>query len=183
MDGQVRYHRFRYHLGCGFATPEDTVLDIGSGSGYGTAMLSEVAKKVIGIEKEQPEIDAAIKNYKRSNNEFICGNLETMSLPEADVAVAFEVFEHLYKPMDFIEKLAGKVKKYIVFSVPVGQNLVWVEEANEYQQERDSTHKSVFATGHEIIDLLETLGWLELYYLRIGVTFIGAVYNPEFICD
>lgn len=181
MDGQTRFHRFRYHLGRGFVTGKDLVLDIGSGCGYGTAMLSEVAMYVIGIEKEKAEVDGAIKNYKLENNEFVCADLETMFIPKCDVACAFEIVEHLYKPKDFIQKLKEKTKKFIIFSVPIGERLVWVEEANEYQAEKDSCHKSVFNNKDEIMNMFVDDNWKEFMGIQVGVTFIGIVYNKNSI--
>src|SRR5678816_3253244 len=103
MDGAVRQHRFRYHLARGFIKAGDTVLDVGSGSGYGVDLYSDIAFLVTGVEMEQDEVERATEKYPLVN--FVCDNLETMDLPLCDVSSAFEIIEHLYKPQEFINKL------------------------------------------------------------------------------
>ncbi len=181
MSGQVLLHRFRYRLGRGFVEPKDTVLDLGSGSGYGTEILSRVAKKVIGIEISKADVSEAQKKYQKPNVEFICDSLETMVLPQCDVACAFEVIEHLYDVPPFVKKLKEVTKKFIVLSVPLGQKTIWVEEAKEFQEEGDRTHHASFPSEVYIRQLFVDDKWKEFYYLITGVTYIGVFYNSEAI--
>lgn len=177
MDGSVRQHRFRYHLAKGFITPTDRVLDIGSGSGYGADMYSDVSMDVTGIELEEDEVKAASERYPFIR--FICGNLEEMELPKCDVASAFEILEHLYKPNEFIQKLKKATSKYIIFSVPTGQKLIVVN--GDPQEETDSTHHSVFKDGDEIMEMFVDDDWKEFFRIQLGVTFLAVVYNKNFI--
>ena len=176
-DGRVRQHRFRYHMGRGFVTPVDTVIDVGCGTGYGTSILSEVAFRVIGVDKEESNVVYAKKNHQTTKNEFLCTNVEEWEIPECDVVCAFESLEHLYKPAEFVRKLKEKTKKFIVFSVPLGQSLEWNEADGEYQERGDSTHKSVFAMDASILELFLDDEWRLFYGLRDGVTFMGVVYK------
>jgi SAM-dependent methyltransferase len=178
-DGRVRFHRFRYHLARGFIDPFDRVLDLGCGTGYGSDMLSEITLDVEGYDMEQGNIDYSHKNHKGCGIVYHCTDLEKMEIPEADVAVSFEVIEHLYKPAEFINKLKEKIKRLIIVSVPVGQELVWMEEAKEFQEKGDSTHKSVFPTPDYFKSLFIDDNWKEFYSWRDGVTFIAIFYNKN----
>lgn len=179
MDGRTRFHRFRYHLARGFIEPLDKVLDLGCGTGYGSDMMSEVTLDVFGYDMEQGNINYAEDKHKGWCVNYKCADLENMNIPEADVAVSFEVIEHLYKPKEFVDKLKQKIRKFIVVSVPLGQELVWIEEKKEYQEKGDSTHHSAFATPDEFKNMFLDDKWKEFYSFRDGVTFIAVFYNND----
>jgi protein-L-isoaspartate O-methyltransferase len=181
MVPQELLHLFRYRLGRGFVSPEDIVLDLGCGSGYGTAMLAEVALRVVGIEAIEAQVLESVTRYQGDNIEFICGNLEAIELPECDVACAFEVIEHLYKPIDFIDKLKKAVTKFIIVSVPIGQKLIWNKDANEFQEEHDWSHHSVFKDGEYVESLFIDAKWRKFFSLTFGVNYIGIFYNNDAI--
>ncbi len=55
---------------------EDRVLDVGCGTGYSTAILSELAAAVIGLEQDLDLAAAASENLRGSPNaEIVCGPL------------------------------------------------------------------------------------------------------------
>ena len=178
-DGRVRFHRFRYHLARGFIDPLDRVLDLGCGTGYGSDMLSEVTLDVTGFDKEQSNIDYARKKHKGFCVIYRVEDIEGMEIPEAEVAVSFEVIEHLYKPIEFINKLKEKIKKFIIVSVPIGETLIYNEETKEYQAMGDSTHHSVFVSVDEFKKLFLDDNWKEFYSLKDGVTFMAVFYNKN----
>ncbi|HEX6492297.1 MAG TPA: methyltransferase domain-containing protein, partial [Candidatus Dormibacteraeota bacterium] len=74
------------------------VVDVGSGEGYGAALLAAVAAEVVGIELDPRSVEHARLNHRRSNLEFVQGSvLDRAAYGERrfDVAVCFEVLEHL----------------------------------------------------------------------------------------
>jgi SAM-dependent methyltransferase len=178
MDGATRLHRFRYHLGSGFVTREDTVLDAGCGKGYGSDIISQKAKNVIGIDMDGSQIPFNEKAYPHI--EFREDNLETCELPDVDVAVSFEVIEHTYKPAEFIKKLKSHVKKYIVVSVPCGVEEL-IEVDGDVQVKGDSTHHSVFDTQEDLDNMFLDDSWAKLYSFQSGVTYISIYYNKDHI--
>lgn len=181
MDGRVRTHRFRYHLVAGFVTPQDRVLELGCGTGYGSAILAEVAKKVMAVDIDENNIRHCEENFSRKNIEFACDDVEKMKLPECDVACAMEVLEHLYEPDKVINKLKKRVKKYIVLSVPVGQELIWRE--GEWQEKGDSTHHSAFQGPDTLRALFIDKTWKEFHIWQEGVTCLAVFYNNDNICE
>src|SRR5690606_6153869 len=65
--------------------PEDTVLEVGAGSGYAAAVMSRLAKRVIGIERHEVLAKKARKRIARlgyDNVEIVGGN-GTKGWPEA----------------------------------------------------------------------------------------------------
>jgi hypothetical protein len=74
------------------------VLDLGSGEGYGSAILAERAKEVLGIELDSQAVEHASTNYPFDNLEFRQGSvLELDDLPDAsfDLVICYEVIEHI----------------------------------------------------------------------------------------
>ena len=97
-DVQVVYeHLGRYH----FAAPVTRgrrVVDVGSGEGYGAALLAAVAAEVVGIELDPRSVEHARLNHVRPNLHFVQGSvLDRAAYGDRrfDAAVCFEVLEHL----------------------------------------------------------------------------------------
>ncbi|MDH5699723.1 MAG: class I SAM-dependent methyltransferase, partial [Nitrospirota bacterium] len=88
-------HLHRYYLARELAIGKD-VLDIASGEGYGSALLAEVARTVVGVDASEEVIRYASERYQRSNVQFKHGVCRHIPLPDAsvDLIVSFETIEH-----------------------------------------------------------------------------------------
>jgi 2-polyprenyl-3-methyl-5-hydroxy-6-metoxy-1,4-benzoquinol methylase len=144
----ARSHLFRYYAARGYIDPGDIVLDVACGAGYGTELLSEVAAKVIGMDRDKAAIEYAMNNHKKDNNYFILANLDQEpQLPECDVAISIETIEHLRYPDSFAAKLKEVARKKIIITAPI------IPTKHE-----DSTHLHDF-TEQDIIDLFTDSQW------------------------
>jgi len=82
---------------------EKSVLDVGCGSGYGIAFLSNFFSYAIGIDISEETIRYCKKRYKRKNLEFkhVESNWIKKGLPfeecSFDVCVSFQVIEHIHQ--------------------------------------------------------------------------------------
>lgn len=96
----------RYLLARTFCHGRD-VLDIASGEGHGTALLAQVARGVIGVEKDKALIAVAQQTHKRLNLRYELGDAAELPLSSAsvDVVVAFEVLEHLQNQDLFLNEV------------------------------------------------------------------------------
>ena len=97
-DWQVLYeHLHRYYFAADLADGR-RVLDLGSGEGYGSAILAERAKEVLGIEIDVLAVEHASTNYPLDNLEFRQSSvLDLDDLPDTsfDLVVCYEVIEHI----------------------------------------------------------------------------------------
>lgn len=87
--------------------PGRTVLDAGSGEGYGAAMLARVARRVVGVDRAEATAIAA-ERYRQPRLEFRSGDLARLAeLGERfELVVSFQVIEHLPDPAGFLATLA-----------------------------------------------------------------------------
>lgn len=91
---------------------DKVVLDIASGSGYGTKILAESAAKVYGVDVNEIAINYSRKNYARDNIEYLVGDGEAIPLEDnsVDVVVTFETIEHIEDYRRFMAELARVLK-------------------------------------------------------------------------
>lgn len=109
------------------------VLDIASGSGYGTAQLAKSAKKVFGVDLDVDAIKYAKKNYFSNNTEFIKGSGTKIPLQEdsVDVVVSFETIEHIEHYNIFMQEIVRVLRPngLLILSTP---NDIEFPEDNHY---------------------------------------------------
>ncbi|WP_054814529.1 class I SAM-dependent methyltransferase [Nocardia arizonensis] len=81
-----------------------TVLEAGSGEGYGADMIASVARRVIGLDYDASAVAHVRARYPRV--EMIQGNLAELPLDDesVDVVVNFQVIEHLWDQGQFLRE-------------------------------------------------------------------------------
>ncbi|WP_380067866.1 methyltransferase domain-containing protein [Dankookia sp. GCM10030260] len=96
IAGQVAVeHHHRYLLAREHCRGRD-VLDVAAGEGYGTALLSQVARSAIGVEIDPAAVAAAAREFDRPGLRYLVGDARAIPLADAtvDVVVSFETLEH-----------------------------------------------------------------------------------------
>lgn len=88
-------HLHRYALALELAKNK-VVLDIASGEGYGSNLLSRVASQVTGVDISEESVAHANNKYKGKNLSFKVGSTSKIPLPDhsIDLVVTFETLEH-----------------------------------------------------------------------------------------
>ncbi len=78
-------------------------LDLGSGSGYGTAELARSDGRVHGVDRFPPDLE-----HRRPGTRFVRADLTSLPFREGvfDWAVSFQVIEHMVDPDPYLESLA-----------------------------------------------------------------------------
>jgi SAM-dependent methyltransferase len=98
----IARHRAAYEIARGHLAG-GRAIDVGCGSGYGTAMLAESAERVFGIDRVLPD-----ESQRTSGGRFVVGDLRALPLRPRhfDLVVSFQVIEHLDDPTFYVDALA-----------------------------------------------------------------------------
>jgi SAM-dependent methyltransferase/glycosyltransferase involved in cell wall biosynthesis len=121
-SGQIEIeHVHRYVLARHFCRAKD-VLDVASGEGYGSALLAQVARSVVGVDVAEDAITHAALNYRCEGLSFRRGAAEQLPLVDAsvDVVVSFETLEHLYDHEQFLAEIRRVLRNpgLLILSTP-----------------------------------------------------------------
>jgi len=105
------------------------VLDIASGSGYGSAMLAESAAEVFGFDADPDAVRYATHRFGRENLTFAVGDATKIPLPDdsVDVAITFETIEHVADYETFVAELSRVTKSDGVVIVSTPNDLEFAE--------------------------------------------------------
>jgi len=97
----------------------ERVIELGSGPGYGSELLSWMASRVTGIDVDETAISAARSRYSRDNLEFLCRDVtrDLSDIGPAGVVVCFEVIEHVSDPRGLLRS-ALELAPRLLLSMP-----------------------------------------------------------------
>jgi O-antigen biosynthesis protein len=97
-DVQVVYEHMHRYLWAGQLVGGKRVLDLGSGEGFGAAILADSAKEVVGVDIDERTVEHARLNWSSTSVSFEIASALDLSAFEPgsfDIVVAFEIIEHL----------------------------------------------------------------------------------------
>lgn len=99
-------HLHRYAVATQLVKDKE-VLDIASGEGYGSHLLSLHSKSVVGVDISSEAVLHASKKYESRKLEFKQGSTEKIPLPDSsiDVVVSFETIEHHNKHDEMLHEI------------------------------------------------------------------------------
>ncbi|HEX4435966.1 MAG TPA: class I SAM-dependent methyltransferase [Solirubrobacteraceae bacterium] len=98
QDAAMLYEHFHRYLWAARLAAGRRVLDLGSGEGYGAALLAATAAEVLGVDVDEHAVEHARLNHRRENLAFEAASALDLSRLESrsfGVVVAFEMVEHL----------------------------------------------------------------------------------------
>ena len=135
----------------------DKVLEVGAGSGYAAAVVSRIAQRVIGIERQHDLVEVARERLQRlgyDNVEIVEGD-GTKGCPEEapfDAILAAASGSHV--PRQLIEQLApgGRIV------MPLGEP-GWVQELIKVTQQEDGILRQENLGGVRFVPLIGEEGW------------------------
>lgn len=103
-------HLHRYAIALSLVKNKQ-VLDIASGEGYGSNLLADEAREVIGVDICEETIRQACLKYKKNNLAFRVGSASSIPVSDhsIDVVVSFETIEH----HDQHEEMLAEIKRVL----------------------------------------------------------------------
>jgi ubiquinone/menaquinone biosynthesis C-methylase UbiE len=160
----------------------ENVLDIGCGNG---ALDYDIAQKIkgniIGIDKNQNNIDYAKKHYKCGNLKFVCGDV-LLELPENNMkfntVIMSNLIEHIEKRVEFLKNIILKIKPdNILFRVPMYERewMVALKDELGVEFRLDQTHYIEYVQDAFFEELKEAGLKVESYEVRWGEIWARAL--------
>jgi ubiquinone/menaquinone biosynthesis C-methylase UbiE len=121
-------HFCRYAFASQFTNGRQ-VLDIGSGSGYGTAELARTASKTFGLELGHDATRYATTTFPLANLVYTTGSATQLPFPDNsfDVVTAFEIIEHLADWQNLLSEARRVLKSTGLFLVSTPNRLYYTE--------------------------------------------------------
>lgn len=109
------------------------VLDVSSGAGYGTQILSYAANEVWGVDRDREAVEYARQTYGNSKTVFIVSDATALweTCPhDFDTVVSFETIEHLKYPEAFVDAVSRVLKPggLFIVSAPENSGSTWHEK-------------------------------------------------------
>jgi len=122
-DVAVVYEHFHRYLWAARALGGARVLDLGSGEGFGAAILAGTAADVVGIDIDEPTVAHSTANYAAPNLSFrVASALDLSSFePESfDAVVSFEMIEHVDEQVQVMTEIARVLARdgLLIMSTP-----------------------------------------------------------------
>jgi ubiquinone/menaquinone biosynthesis C-methylase UbiE len=125
-DANALMHWHRYEFALALCRGKK-VLDIASGEGYGSNLLSKVAKSVTGVDVSPEAVAHAAAKYRSSNLRYVQGSADRIPVEDAtiEVAVSFETIEHHEMHDEMISELKRVLRPdgLLIISTPDKLNL------------------------------------------------------------
>jgi len=89
------------------------VLDVASGEGYGSSILANIARSVIGVDVDPAAIAHAGTAYAGVNLRFVQGSALDLPLGDAsvDVVVSFETLEYVREHVRFMAEVKRVLRR------------------------------------------------------------------------
>lgn len=167
-------HLSRYFFARGFATSR-RVLDLGCGTGYGSAILAEAAKSVVAIDISREAIAYAREKYSQPGIHYLVANCNQLPVGSGsqDLVVCFEVVEHLSEQERLLDEISRVLNRDGLLVISTPNRLYYTEE----RQEINPYHTHEF--DHE-----EFLSYLRRCFEEVEICFqnhVSSIFlgNPE----
>lgn len=171
-SGEIWYEHWHRYALARQLSQHCTVLDVACGEGYGAAMVSETAYKVVGVDLSVDVIQHAKNNYRHHTNlQFVTASCECLPFPDAsfDFAISFETIEHIEKQKEFISELKRVLRPdgILILSSP---NKRLYSDAHDYHNEfhvRELYRNELDELLHEAFPHIFWLGQKLLFHSAI----------------
>jgi 2-polyprenyl-3-methyl-5-hydroxy-6-metoxy-1,4-benzoquinol methylase len=155
---------------------EDSVLDIGCHEGYLSESAAKIAKKVIGIDIREKNINLAKNKNNPPNLSFICGDATTYYFSQKfNKIILSNVLEHIENRVDFLKKIS-RLGDIILIRVPLITRdwLAVYKKENGFEYRLDPTHYIEY-TLEELKNELDNSGWkIDSFIVNFG-EFLGIL--------
>jgi O-antigen biosynthesis protein len=133
-DVQVVYEHFHRYMWAAGVVGGLKVLDLGSGEGFGAAILAESAEQVVGVDFDERTVEHSRLNYGAPNLQFQVGTALDLAAFEPGsfgAVVAFEVIEHVRQQEQVLEQVARLLSEDGILLVSTPDRRLYSEDTGQ----------------------------------------------------
>lgn len=148
----------------------DSVLDVGSGSGAVAFDIATKAKKVTGIDIVHKNILSSERKYHKNNIEFIEGDATTFNFKETfDVIILSNVLEHIESRVEFLKNIKKLAPKILVRVPLITRDWISVwKKNNGFSYKLDDTHCIEYTEEYFREEIKEAGLTVDSFYVKFG---------------
>ena len=108
-------------------------VDLGCGTGYGTAVLAQSARRVLALDLSDESVAFAKRHYPAQNAEFVVSDCRQIPLGSqtVDAAICFEVIEHLAEQDAVLEEVRRVLRPDGLLVISTPNRTYYTEERKE----------------------------------------------------
>lgn len=112
-------HLYAYGIATDNILKNSFVLEVGTGEGYGTSMLSKNVSKIIGLDIDKNTIVNAQKKYGSENCVFTLYDGQKIPFNDKifDAVISFQVIEHVRDDKNFVSEIYRVLKNNGIFII------------------------------------------------------------------
>jgi len=143
-----------------------SALDVGCGTGYGTAVLARTARRVLALDVSAESVAFARTSYPARNAEFLVADCRQIPLGSQtiDTAVCFEVIEHIAEQEALLKEIHRVLQPDGLLAISTPNRIYYTEE----RKETNPFHVREF-------DFEEFLTLLKRFFAHVEVAFQNHV--------
>lgn len=152
-------HALSEELLLSWITPQDSVVDVGCGTGRWAFCMAKKAKSVLGVDYDPLSIQAAKDQNSKAEFRLMDVTQSLAELGTFDVALLSHVLEHVDDPVSLLQTIRKNSKRIIV-EVPdqESNSLNWVRIRLDRNYYSDADHVREY-TYHLLEQQLEAADW------------------------
>lgn len=178
---------------------DKTVIDIACGDGYGSSLMADTAKSVVGVDIDAATVATASKKYVKPNLAFKAGSADKIPVESSsiDVVVSFETIEHHDKHDEMLAEIKRVLKPDGLLIISSPDKLTYSDKRNYnnpyhvkelYKEEfvklisesftNTQLLSQMYVNGNSIIQP-ENQNKIEVFsgdYSKTGITEVDALY-------
>lgn len=130
--GELHYEHMHRYAWVATLCQDKDVLDIACGEGYGSALLANSARSVMGVDISPAAVAHAQGAYTKPNLQYQVGSAAAIPMPDAcvDIAVSFETVEHLTQQTEMLSELRRVLKPNGLLIISSPNKKVYSDDRN-----------------------------------------------------
>ena len=155
-SGVFKEHLATYNFAVKFINKNE-VLELGSGNGYGTHLLSDYAGKITGVDISEEAVSYSNEKYKARNLVYTVMDITKLVFSDEsfDIVVSFEVIEHIRE----YEKVICEAKRVL----RIGGSFLLATPNGKYSTGKNPYHVKDFLMDELRLLLGKYFGIVEFY--------------------